>query len=122
MSKRKFKSLAHDKGGQIKGYHADYVPFDSQEFCADIESKQQKLILPGTVMHHQNGVAKRAIRMVVSWKRTIMFHLILHWPSMSNGRLHLTTPSSSGILYQIGEHTGVQMKSLVLLRQVWNLF
>jgi hypothetical protein len=48
MSKRKFERLAHEERVKIKGYHADSVPFDSQEFRAEIESKQQKLILSGT--------------------------------------------------------------------------
>jgi hypothetical protein len=39
MSKKKFERLAHEEGVVIKGYHADNVPFDSEEFRADIASK-----------------------------------------------------------------------------------
>jgi hypothetical protein len=48
LSKRMFEWLAAKEGVQIKAYHADNVPFDSQEFRADIKSKQQRLVLSGT--------------------------------------------------------------------------
>jgi hypothetical protein len=51
----------------------------TQEFRADIESKQQRLVLSGTRAHHQNGVAERSIQTVVAWARTMMLHAILHW-------------------------------------------
>jgi hypothetical protein len=73
VAKRKFEWMAAEEGIRIKGYHADRVPFDSQEFRLGIESKQQMLVLSGTGAHHQNGVAERAIRTVVAWARAMMF-------------------------------------------------
>jgi hypothetical protein len=79
LSKRKFEWLSAEEGVRIKGYHVDNDPFDSQEFRADVESKQQKLVLSGTGAHHQNGVSERSVRTVVTWARTMMLNAILHW-------------------------------------------
>jgi hypothetical protein len=84
LAKRKFEWMAAEEGVRIKGYHADNVPFDLQEFRLDIESKQQRLVLSGTGAHHQNEVTERAIPAVVALARAMMLHLILHWPEQAD--------------------------------------
>jgi hypothetical protein len=83
QAKRLLESMSASCGVRIKGYHADNVPFDSNEFKQELPSKNQTITLPGTGAHHQNGVAERAIRTVTSWARTMLQHMILHWPEMA---------------------------------------
>lgn len=84
LAKREFEAMAAKEGVTIKRYHADNLPFNSQEFKLDIESKQQALTLSGVGAHHQNGVAERAIRTAVSWAQAMMLHMVMHWPNMAD--------------------------------------
>jgi hypothetical protein len=40
--------------------------------------------LSGTVAHHQNGVAERAIRTIVNWSRAMLLHMVIHWPTQAD--------------------------------------
>jgi hypothetical protein len=61
MAKKAFEREAMSSGVRIRGYHANNVPFNSEAWRLDIESKGQELSLSGTGARHQNGVAERAI-------------------------------------------------------------
>ena len=54
--------------------------FWSKEFQQDLQIQQQKNDFSGSGAHHQNGIAKQAIRTVVEWAQTIILHAALHWP------------------------------------------
>jgi hypothetical protein len=84
MAKKDFERDAMTSGVRIQGYHADDVPFNSEAWRLDVESTGQELSLSGTGAHHQNGVAERAIRTVVSWARAMLLHAVLHWPEQAD--------------------------------------
>jgi hypothetical protein len=84
MDKRAFEREAMSNSVTIRGYHADNVPFNSQEWRNDINSKNQGLPLSGTGAHHQNGIAKRTIKTIVSWARAMLLHAVLHWPEQAD--------------------------------------
>jgi hypothetical protein len=84
MAKRMFERESMSNGVKIRGYHADNVPFNSMEWKNDINGKNQELTLSGTGAHHQNGIAKRTIKTVVSWARAMLLHAVLHWPEQAD--------------------------------------
>jgi hypothetical protein len=82
--KRAFERDAMSAGVRVKGYHADNVPFNAEEWKNDMRSKDQELSLSGTGAHHQNGVAERTIKTVVSWARAMLLHMVIHWPDQAD--------------------------------------
>lgn len=84
IAKRLFVSMASSCSVMIKLYHADNVPFESNEIKRELISKNQEMSLSGTGAHHQNGVAERAIRTGSSWARPIILHMVMHWPEMAD--------------------------------------
>jgi hypothetical protein len=91
MLKRAFKREAMNSGVRIKAYHANNVPFNSEEWKRDMLSKCQELALSGSGAEHQNGVAERSIKKIGSWARDMLLHMVLHWPERadpSSGDLH----------------------------------
>jgi hypothetical protein len=87
VSKKAFELLATSFGVTIKGYMADNLPIDSNEFKVDLLAKNQVLELSGVGAHHQNGVAKRAIKTVTSLARSMLLHMTFHWPSQTDLQL-----------------------------------
>jgi hypothetical protein len=57
-----------------------FMPFDSNEFEADLVPKGQDITFSGVGADHQNGIAERAIQTVTQWARLMLFHQALHWP------------------------------------------
>jgi hypothetical protein len=62
---------------------ADNAPFNAAEFQIDLDNKGQTITFSGVGAHHQNGAAKRAIKTITYWSRTMMLHAILHWPEQT---------------------------------------
>ena len=83
-SKRAWESYAADFGINIKSYHCDNFPFNSEEFKADLAAKHQTMSNSGTGAHHQNGVAERAIKTVSAWARAMLLNMIIHWPDKAD--------------------------------------
>ena len=83
-SKQAFEKWAHTFGVKIKSYRADNVPFNSEHFKKHVKIAEQEIDFSGVGAHHQNGVAERAIRTVVSWARTMMLHAVIHWPDQAD--------------------------------------
>jgi hypothetical protein len=80
MGKRAFERDVMSAGVRVKSYHADNVPFNAEEWQIDMKSKNQELSFSGTGAHHQNGIAKRAIKTIVSWARAMLLYMVIHWP------------------------------------------
>jgi hypothetical protein len=87
VSKKVLETLAKSFGVMIEGYHADNVPFNSVEFRTDLSSKNQTLVFSGVRVHHQNGVAERAIKTITSLARAMMLHMVFHWPKQADLQL-----------------------------------
>ena len=82
-----FERMALSHGVAIQGYHGDNGIFTAQQFQAHLQSQNQTLKLSGVGAHHQNGVAERAIGLVVGRARTMMLHAALHWPEVADTQL-----------------------------------
>ncbi len=54
--------------------------FTAKDFVTELEEKDQGLTLSGVGAHHQNGVAERAIGVIVAKARTMLLHAMLCWP------------------------------------------
>jgi hypothetical protein len=87
MAKQLFETLASMFGVKVQGYMADNVLFNSADFKADLKSKGQTSTLSGVGAHHQNGVAKRAIKTIVSLARCMLLHMTFHWPMQADLQL-----------------------------------
>ena len=81
-SKHKLETLAAEEGFDIKAYHSNNGTFASTEFTDDCQCLQQKFSFSGVRAHHQNGIAKHDIQIVVKWAHASMLHVALCWPSM----------------------------------------
>jgi hypothetical protein len=63
-SKKKFKEWSRLTAAiKVKKYHADNINFSN------------------VGAHHQNGVPEGAVGTIAEWARTMLLHVILHWPN-----------------------------------------
>jgi hypothetical protein len=83
QSKIGFERFAQTCGHRIRSFRADNMPFDSKEFKVDLITKGQTLSLSGVGVHHQNGVAERAIQTVTQWARSMLLHQALYGPDQA---------------------------------------
>jgi Reverse transcriptase (RNA-dependent DNA polymerase)/Zinc knuckle len=84
-AKEKFESMARDSGVIPQTYLSDNGPaFASHEFAKHLSKFEQVSKFAGAGAHHQNGIAERSIRTVISIARTIMIHAAIHWPEVSD--------------------------------------
>jgi hypothetical protein len=83
QGKNRFEKDSAQFDVQIKSFRADNAPFNAAEFKNDLENKGQTISFSGVGAHHQNGAAKRSIKTITSWARTMMLHAILHWPEQT---------------------------------------
>ena len=101
-SKRIFERMALSHGVIIKNYHGDNgAAFTSREFNRHIIDMEQGFTYSGVGAHHQNGVAERAIRTVVTRARTMMLHAAVQWPEMADASLWPMALSHSAYLWNI---------------------
>ena len=61
-------------------YHTDNVGFKDSVFLEHLANKNQTIKFSGSGAAHQNGVAERAIGVVVAMARTMMIHAAMHQP------------------------------------------
>lgn len=88
LAKDKFEAMARDHGVIPQSYLSDNGPaFASHEFGKRLEKFEQVSKFAGAGAHHQNGIAERSIRTVISIARTMMLHAAVHWPEVSDPSL-----------------------------------
>ena len=81
-SKLKYEQEARQYGVFVKAYHSDNGIFTATEFQLELQKQDQCLTLAGVGAHHQNAVAERAIRTVVTRARALLLHAMLRWPDV----------------------------------------
>jgi hypothetical protein len=131
LSKRAFELDARRCGVEISTYHADNNVFDSKQFTAELQARGQYADFSGVGAHHQNGIAERAIRSVVTSARAMMIHASHHWPEQFNYELwpfalsyaawlHNHTPQASNKLAPAEIFCGTNLECMLLRRaRVW---
>ena len=78
VSKKNFERMAMYHGVGVQNYHGDNgAACTSREFAKHNEELDQGLTFSAVGVHHQNGVAERAIRTVVTLARTMLLHAAL---------------------------------------------
>jgi hypothetical protein len=80
QGKHSFENFGDQYGIKFKSYHADNQPFNSAEFLEDLELQNQTITFSGVGAHHANGVAERTLKTVTTWARTMLMHMLIHWP------------------------------------------
>ena len=79
-AKRNFENFARTCGVNIEQYRGDNGVFKAKDFVDECEIRSQKIDFSGVGAHHQNGVAERAIKMIIQSARTMLLHASIHWP------------------------------------------
>ena len=64
----------------IKGYHTDNGIFNASDCIEELLEKQRKIRFSGAGASHQNVVAERDIKMVVTMASTTLMHAALICP------------------------------------------
>ena len=76
-----------EHGVSIKIYRGENGVYESESFKEDLEERQQKMSYSVLGAHEKNGVAERAIQMVVTSTCTMMLHQALLCPEQFDMRL-----------------------------------
>ena len=106
-AKHKFERFAKNCGVDIKHYHADNKIFNEQVFRESCIAASQVQTFCGVNAHHQNGVAERKIKTVISLARAMLFTAMIKnptvitlqfWPFAVHYAVDIlnNTPNSSG--------------------------
>ena len=82
-SKLAFERFAMSCGVQIQGYRTDNGIFTKLAFLHEIETNHQNLTVSGVGAHHQNGIAERGIRTIVTKACSQLLHAQLRWPEQT---------------------------------------
>jgi hypothetical protein len=78
-----------EEGFKVKEYHSNNGIFSSTEFKEHYTRQHQKYSFSGVGAKHQNGIAKRNIKMVAQWVHANMLHVATHWPQHANSKYWL---------------------------------
>jgi len=81
-SKLGFERDAYESGVVISSYHTDNGIFTSKEFMEVVLRQDQKVRFSGVGAAHQNRIAERAIRTIVTMARTMLLHAAMHAPDL----------------------------------------
>ena len=88
QAKDEYESHCRDYGVINKEYLTDLgTPFTSADFSDHLSNMQQIVHFAGTAAHHQNGIAERAIRTIMTTARVMMIHAAIHWHEMADTQL-----------------------------------
>jgi hypothetical protein len=102
VAKKSFERMALNNGVAIQRYHGDNgSAFTSHDITRHINDMKQGLSFSGVGAHHQNGVAERAIRTVVTRARVMMLHAATRWPEMVDASLWPMALSHATYLWNI---------------------
>ena len=87
-AKNDYEDYCLDYGVINKEYLTDLgTPFTSETFTSHLRGLNQIVRYAGTAAHHQNGIAERAIRTIMTTARTMMIHAAIHWHEMADTQL-----------------------------------
>ena len=87
-AKDEYEAYYLDYGVVNKEYLTDLgTPFTSETFTSHLRGLNQIVRYAGTAAHHQNGIAERAIRTIMTTARTMMIHAAIHWHEMADTQL-----------------------------------
>ena len=87
VGKHALEKFASQFGIQVKSYHADNHPFSAEAMTEDLKLLEQTISYSGVGAHFQNGVAERAIQTVTQSARSMMMHMLVHWPGSFDASL-----------------------------------
>jgi hypothetical protein len=107
--------LAIENGFDILKYHADNAPFTAHEVVQDCTNKNQKNDYSRVGAHHQNGKAKRSIRIVTQWAHAMMLHQGIHWPAKADLKLWSLALDQDVFLWNHMPHTCTHLAPLIEL-------
>ena len=82
-----FERECHSFGASVKRCRTDNGTFTSRDFMDEIQKQDQHITVSGVGAHHQNGIAERSIRTVVTKARTMLLHAMLRWPDETTADL-----------------------------------
>ena len=80
QGKHAFEKFALEYGVKFKSFHADNQPFRAAKFQEDLDLQGQTITYSGVGAHHSNGVSERSIKTITTWARSMMMHVMIHWP------------------------------------------
>jgi hypothetical protein len=99
-AKQSYESMCLDFGVVPQSYLLDNATaFTSHAFELHLENFSQHIRFAGAGAHHHNGHAKRAICTVMSIARTMMLHLVIHWPNVADPCLWPMAVQHAAFLY-----------------------
>ena len=87
-AKAAYEASCRDYGVVPKTYTSDNgKAFTSQDFTNHLANFHQITKFAGVGAHHQNAIAERSIRTIMSIARTMMMHAAIHWPDVAQTTL-----------------------------------
>ena len=87
-AKSNYEAVCRDYGVVPKTYTSDNgKAFTSKDYTEHLSHFHQITKLAGVGAHHQNAIAERSIRTIMSIARTMMMHAAIHWPDMAQASL-----------------------------------
>ena len=87
-AKAAYEAVCRDYGVVPKTYTSDNgKAFTSKDYTEHLSRFHQITKLAGVGAHHQNAIAERSIRTIMSIARTMMMHAAIHWPDMAQANL-----------------------------------
>jgi transposase InsO family protein len=98
-SKIAFKREAQDVGVPIESYHTGNGIYSSAAFTKEIASNYQQIKFSRVGAKWQNGVAEKAIKILVSKARTMMIYASLMWSEAKDEALWPMVVSHAAYLY-----------------------
>ena len=81
-AKHEFERFSKNCGVEISNYHADNKIFNEQTFRESCVSAGQAQSFCGVNAHHQNGVAERQIKTIISLARAMLFTAMIKNPTV----------------------------------------
>jgi hypothetical protein len=84
LSKTAFEKHCAEANVNIRAYHSDNGTFTSHAYRDELERCGQTITFSGAGAHHQNGVAERGIRTIVTMARSMLLQMSQHWPAESH--------------------------------------
>ena len=87
-AKTAYEAVCRDYGVVPKTYTSDNgKAFTSRDYTEHLSKFHQINKFAGVGAHHQNAIAERSIRTIMSIARTMMMHAAIHWPDMAQANL-----------------------------------